>query len=389
MSVTQKKTPTHTAIAFVDYRPAELQINTQWLVVYYAKHPITNIVNRFRVNVPAHKSVSERKKHGKLIALEINKKLSSGWLPWYNNTSALEFKTFEFCKTQFLSQISEEIKKGQKRIDTLRSYNSCLAMIDKYVIEKKIDMKMMLDFNKSFLQNFLDWIYFERKNSARTHNNHLLFNVTFINHCVSRGYMKENFATSIPTKKLAKKTRTVLDDNAKQKLKELEATNNDYFVLCMATYYCFLRRTELTKLKVSDVKLQENYLFVSGDISKNKKGEAVTIPQSYIGMLAQHIGNAKQSDFLFSADNFKPGVKQLNPKKVSDDWAKFRTAHKLGAQYQFYSLKDTGITDLMNTGIPMIKVRDQARHYDIKITETYMARNQTSDAVVQNVTFAF
>ena len=45
--------------------------------------------------------------------------------------------------------------------------------------------------------------------------------------------------------------------------------------------------------------------------------------------------------------------------------------------------------DLLNAGIPSIKVRDQARHYDIKQTEAYTTRNLTADATIKNATFNF
>ena len=334
-------------------------------------------------------SVRERKKHGQRICLEINKKLDSGWLPYYSNATANEFKTFEYCKIQFLQQIQSDINKNIKRVDTLRSYSSMLAMIDKYIAEKKINLKMMLEYNRVFLVNFLDWILYERNNSPRTYNNHLLFARTFINHCVGRGYLKENFAVGLPKKQETAKVRQILTFEVKQKLKLLEAENFNFFVLCMATYFCFLRRTELTKLKVDDIFIANNYIQISGESSKNKKSESVTIPSAYIGMLATHLQNAKNTDFLFSDNNFKAGSKQLNPKKISDVWAKFRIEKNVPNIYQFYSLKDTGITDLLNSGIAAIKVRDQARHYDLKITEKYTARNKGCDDAVKNSNFEF
>ena len=142
----------------------------------------------------------------------------------------------------------------------------------------------------------------------------------------------------------------------------------------MATYYCFIRRTELTKLKVKDVYLINKCIIIDEKISKNKKTDTVTIPDAYLELLTEHLKNANNEDYLFS-DDFKTGKKILAPKKISDTWNKCRKILKIENQYQFYSLKDTGITDLLNTGIPALKVRDQARHYDLKITESYVQRN--------------
>ena len=50
---------------YVDYKPAELRINTDWLIVYYAKIPAQNEFKRFRVRVPVISPKSERFKYGK------------------------------------------------------------------------------------------------------------------------------------------------------------------------------------------------------------------------------------------------------------------------------------------------------------------------------------
>lgn len=377
------------AIAFVDYKPAELKINKQWLVVYYTKHPITGELDRFRVTVPVMKNRAQRVIHGKEIALGINEKLKKGWLPYYSETGSNEFKTFEFCKAQFLEQTKKEIAKNSKRPDTLRTYTSNLNMISTYVREKKVKLNMVLEFNTSFVVNFLDYVFFERNNSARTHNNHLRFIATFVNYCKSRGYLKENFVSAITKKREDEKIRQILTPEIKNKLKDSKKENKNYYTLCMATYFCFLRRTELTKLNVCDVNIEKNYIYISREKSKNRKDEHITIPTAYLEMIKAHVQNAKPDDYLFSNNNFATGKIQLNPKKVSDTWAKFRVQKNVETIYQFYSLKDTGITDLLNCGIPAIKVRDQARHYDLRITESYTARNKNCDEIVRNSNFEF
>ena len=66
-------------------------------------------------------------------------------------------------------------------------------------------------------------------------------------------------------------------------------------------------------------------------------------------------------------------------------WDKVRKKYGFRKEVQFYSLKDTGITDMLNAGVPAIKVRDQARHSDLRITEIYTARNNSADEVVKNI----
>ena len=133
----------------------------------------------------------------------------------------------------------------------------------------------------------------------------------------------------------------------------------------------------------------ESYISLHGCNTKNKKDESVTIPNEMARLLITHLQDAKNEDYLFSSNKFAPGPTQLTSKKVTTKWNEFRTKHSVNMNIQFYSLKDTGITDLLNSGVPSIKVRDQARHYDLKITEKYIARNDKSDEVVKNSVFSF
>ena len=42
---------------------------------------------------------------------------------------------------------------------------------------------------------------------------------------------------------------------------------------------------------------------------------------------------------------------------------------------------------MFHLNIPTIKIRDQARHHDIRITETYTPRLTESDSTIKNLDF--
>ncbi len=383
----QKKSPHVSIVPFIDYRPAQLCIKTQWLVVFYAKNPVTHTMERFRLSVPVLKSRTERIKQGKRIVLEVNKKLDSGWLPYYDNTDSADFKTFMYCTDKFLEITAKDVANGTKRKDTNKSYKSGISMLKKYISENKLNIHLIIEINKTFVVNYLDWIVYERNVSNTTHNNHAVFLGIFFSFCVDRGFMKQNFAIGIKKKKKEPKKRQYMTQDVKDKIKCLQTENPEYYTLCMMTYFCFIRNTELTKLKVGDVNLVQNYITISAENSKNRKTANITIPDSFKSTIENHIGNSKPEEFLFSTNNFKPGKIAVQTKKIYTTWIKFVKDKNISSEFQFYSLKDTGITDLMNMGMPTIKVRDQARHFDINITETYMSRNVGCDDVVKNSNF--
>ena len=374
-------------IVFVDYKPAELRANKVWYIEYYAKNPLTEKLERFKKRVPSMKSQREREKYAKKMVQAINQKLETGWSPFYENPSK-QYKSLEDSFSLFLKQLEKEVKDGIKRPDTLRSWKSFFSNISAYINEKHLDIKFVLNIDFLFVNNFLDYIYYDKRNSPRTYNNYLAYMKGFFEWAKLKGYAKQNPAEGIKSKPKVQKKREPLTAEVKKCIKELRDKDFHFFTCCMLTYFCLIRRTELTKLKVSDVRLSENRIILDGSITKNRKTDSVTIPDVFLPILAQHLVTANNSDYLFGED-FKPSKKQLNPKKISDTWTKYRKKYKFDSKFQFYSLKDTGIMDLLNSGIPSIKVRDQARHYDIKQTEAYTTRNLIADDTIKGAKFDF
>ena len=104
MPNSQKSLPRNKSIAFVDYKPAELRINKDWLIVYYAKNPVTGKLECQRLRVPVINNKTERLKQDKKIVLEINNKLVAGWSPFLEETGK-NYKTFKEVINAFLKQL--------------------------------------------------------------------------------------------------------------------------------------------------------------------------------------------------------------------------------------------------------------------------------------------
>jgi site-specific recombinase, phage integrase family len=375
-------------LIFVDYRPAELKINKAWYIEYYVKSPSTDKLVRFRNRVPQIKTKRVRELYAKKMIEAINIKLYNGWSPWYENPNN-NYKLISDAFELYINKLKKEMSDGIKRPDTLRAYTSFVSNVQRYIDEKQLAIKYLVEIDFRFVSGFLDYIYYEKNNSPATYNNYLAYFKAFLEWAKAKDYIKQNATDNIKNKPKIQKKREPLTQEVKACIKELKNTDFHFFVACMLTYFCLIRRTELTKLKVTDIRLIESRIILDGSITKNRKTDSVTIPDVFLPILAQHLQYAKNSDYLFSTDNFKPGRKQLTPKKISDTWAKYRNLYGFDSKFQFYSLKDTGIMDLLNSGVPSIKVRDQARHYDIKQTESYTTRNLIADDIIRRAKVDF
>lgn len=375
---------------FLDYIPAELRENKSWMVVFYARIPGKEKLKRFRRRVPSLENKTERRKLAKRMCFGINNKLEKGWSPFYDGSAENNTRKLTDVIAKFIAQTERKCRDNLVRPDTLRAYSSYAKNLVAYMCSiEKIGL-LCVEYDRAFIITFLDYLYYDKKRSARTANNYLFFCRKLGIFMFDRKYISSNPANKIEKRKVGKKKREVLPKHIRESIFQYQySKSKEYLTLCMCIYFCFIRRTEITKLKVSQVNLSNNTIFIPAEVSKNKISGVVTIPAKLKSLLAEHINGSNESDFLFSSDDFKTGEKKLSPKKISDEWAKMRKVLNLESKYQFYSLKDTGITNLLLKGVPAKKVRDQARHHDIRITEKYTPEKTEADQTLLNLDFNF
>jgi integrase len=372
-------------IPFIDYEPAEIKetTGTNWRIVFRCRIPGTNKMKRFRHRVKKMASARDRLRYAKRICVEINKKLERGWSPFAEESSYKEYRLLFSALDKFLANFQEMERRGDLRAPSLKAYTSHIKMLKQYLANQDKENMLCVEFTKPFVSKYLEHVYYDKKRSPRTVNNYLAFCRYLATLMVDREYLPINTITKIQPLTEGKKIREIIDDETRVKIfNELLATNPRFLVCCLTVYYCFIRRTELTKLQVKHVQLAQAVINVPATISKNKKDDIVTVPKSLIPYLVDHIKGANQNDYLFSNRHLMPGETAVQPKYISDQWAKLRRKLGFKETYQFYSLKDTGITKLFMMGIPTIKIRDQARHYDITITEKYTPRNFNRDDTI-------
>lgn len=382
---------THKEI-FLDFEPAEIGgLNgNDWRIYFRVKVPGEQKMKLFRRRVKKYSNKTVRMRYAKRMCAEINKKLEKGWSPFFDGYADNEFFKLVDVLEKFLAQAERKLNDNLLRKDTYRSYTSYAKNIVGYLKEKGQVELFTVQFDRAFIIEFLDHIYYDKKRTARTSNNYLSFCSQLCVFMVDRNYLPSNPTLKIPKRKVGKKKREILPTYLRNDIFKYQSRKSkEYLTLCLLVYFCFVRRTELTKLQIKHIDLKNSTIFIPAEISKNKKDGIITIPKKLETLLAKHIDTYLIDDYLFSNDNFKPGKSKLEPKKVSDEWAKMRNVLKFENKYQFYSLKDTGITELFLLGTPSKKIRDQARHYDIKITESYTPRNYKADEFLRDLDFEF
>lgn len=173
------------------------------------------------------------------------------------------------------------------------------------------------------------------------------------------------------------KFRTALTSADLEKLRTYLSTfNRPFYLACMMEYYTFIRPDELRYIKIGDIHIADQTIFISSEISKNRKGQSVALNDAILKiMLQQHVFEHPSQEYLFGHDLI-PGPDQIGVNQFRLEWVKVRKALHFPDSYQFYSLKDSGIRDLANAeGI--VFARDQARHSDVAVTNRYLKSTST------------
>lgn len=356
---------------FLNYRPAHIvKGKDNYYVAYSVTNPETGklIVKRIKLNYI--KSKRQQRQYAEELIKQINIKLARGFNPFLTEkTDKLVLMTE--AVTDFLKTKRREVETKAITNATFEDYKQQLNYFATYISKDCFLFKI----KQAEVNGFLDDIYINKALSAVTRNNYLQTLKTFFNYAVSRGFVSENPAKEIkPLKRGEKRRKAIPEDTIKQIFNYLRENGENFYLLaCNLLFCCFIRPSEICGLKIKDLNFKKQTIFISAEISKNKKSQIVTMPENVCMMLLDLEIYKFPSDFYIIGKNFMPSIEKLKSSLLRYKWDDLRKKLGFSQSYQFYSLKDSGITKMLNI-LDVSEVRDQARHSNIAITDTYTDR---------------
>ncbi|MDE6927160.1 MAG: tyrosine-type recombinase/integrase, partial [Muribaculaceae bacterium] len=322
------------------------------------------------------KGVTNRRTYARRVIKRLTEQLNNGWNPWIANDTG-DLIVFDDVVKRYESHIEKMLASGYYRKETYDGYKSYVKIMREY-ISKKRPTYYVYQFDRSFCVDFLDYVFIERDNGAQTRNNYLNFLRVFSGFLVEKGYLKSKPTDGISpiSKRLYKKERECIPLDVVGRIADYcREKEPDFLFACYLLYYCFIRPVEMTRLKVRHFNLKACTLTIPGELSKNKTTQTITLPRKVI-QYGIDIGvfSAPMDDYIFSY-RLKPGSVEIDPKHFRDHWDNVRQALKLKKEWKFYSLKDTGITEMCDRNVAPRHVKDQARHSSLAITDIYLQKS--------------
>lgn len=363
----------------ITYTLPKLHTGKNWYVDFQCYDPVDRKMRRKKYMLDSIEKLSDRKKRATEIITNLTARLRSGWNPWADTSNSRHYSKFDDVH-QLYSKYLEKLHTSKViKESTYIDYKKRIRMLISYNEEHAFPISYIYQFDQSYISDFLDYMLLDRDSSARTRNNYRTWLSSFCTWLVEKQYMENNPVEKIRSLPEEQKKRSALSPADLKKLKEFLAETNKYFLLaCQMEYYTFIRPDELSNIKLGDIYLKEQKVFISSTISKNRRDGMVGLNDEIIkSMIDLRLFEYSSNHFLFGGSDFKPGIKKADSRIFRNHFNKVRALLRFPDSYQFYSLKDSGIRDLANTeGI--VIARDQARHADISTTNKYLKGNGLS-----------
>jgi len=351
---------------FIDFKPAQLSVSKKdTYVYYYVINPFTNLMERKRIRLNYIKSRSERLKYGRTLCFQINEKLYEGWNPFLEEKKA--------CAKSLSAGIADflEAKSKSVRPDTMRCYSSFCKHLSNWLYRFGMSDKFIALFTKDVARRYMNDIANDEKMSNTTYNNYLSFMVSLFSYFLECDYIGENPFAGMKSKREEAKLRTIIPKEDRDKIKRyfIEQNNPGFNVVMMLCFRLLIRPKEILMLRISDIDFGNKLLTVDAHVAKNHHARTLAIPDDIMSFF-DDLRCLDPKLFIFS-DNYIPGKNMKTTRDIGRTWSIMRSDLNLPKSYQFYSLKDTGITELLESGMPPKFVKELADHHSLEMTERY------------------
>ena len=357
----------------IHYREAKLTQGSVWFISFYCLDPLTGKLKRVRIKVNRIRSARERKRNALNMVAAINQRLSMGWNPLAESGALSNSAVLFDCLDSFM-----KVKKKEMEASSVRCYTSFIKVFKDYLLSAGFDGRSFVtSFDRRHATAFMDSM--EQQVGPKTYNNYLAFFRGLFAWLEEKGYCDGNPFDSIDKKpkRLLKKNRRILSDSELSRLfSYLDAHNREYLAMCLLCYGCFVRPKEIALLKCKDLDLDRQLLHISAEIAKNDNDSRRTVPDEIMPVL-RGLDLSKPEFYLFGDHrnrwDFTPGKASANSRKIAKYWELvLRPELGFGMDLKFYSLKDTGITNMLSSGVPINLVQRQADHSSVAMTAIYV-----------------
>jgi len=362
---------TNTVSSINSYLPAVLkEYRSRWEIEYYVLHPQTKKLTRKQIKVSRIVSRYSRKadarRHVGAMVNAINIKLAGGWNPFFEGEDARMYE-----KLTVVAKLFVENRKKELRKNTIRSYDSFVNALTEWTNKNCPDIYAST-FSQSQAVRYMDDLFARKQTGITTYNNHIKMARALWNWMKERCYTKQTPFDHIKPKPKQKKSRILIPLTTRVLIKEhLQRENPHFLLICQLVYNCLIRPNEISQLQVRHLNLSEKYIQIPAEVAKNHKTRLSAITPEISALFKELKIDKFPPDYYLFAGDLKPDKTPAGSQRYGKEWDKLRKKLNLPAEMQLYSFRDTGIFDMLKSGIDDLSVMQHADHSSLDITTIY------------------
>jgi integrase len=317
----------------------------RWYIYFSFRNPKSGKMERqtpIYAGINKHKTVKERKEAAQNLKWAVDRILKNGFNP-YENSKLDEIEKHYNIKEAF--EFGLEIKKKTLSENSYSDYRIRIAKFQKWLIANGLDELLKIEhLTKKIVSTYLNEVL--QKTSPINRNNTRAVISTFFKTLEDEDIIKDNFIKNIPILKSTPERNKTYSKELEGKI--FEKLNDDPTLKLFVQFisYNFLRPVEVVRLKIKDINIEEQKLFVK---AKNKTDKIKIIPEILLKELPE-IKHLDQECFLFTPNGIA-GEWETKETNRRDYFSKrfneiIKKPLKLGKDYGLYSFRHTFITKL-------------------------------------------
>jgi len=363
------------------YRPAWIVKGSQrWQLKWYQYNPATDKLEMCRetFGINRIKDIKEREKRAIQIKSELNNNLLPSGYPFVQEY----LKKSKSLKESFSTL--REIIAGFDRYQTRKTFGSAMNQIEAFANEKEIMEMKIIEFDLNVAIRFFDW-KLSKGIGNNTYNSLRGSLITLFNYLVERNIMEVNPFQKTKRKKKTTKLRRFIKKHERDAIAKY-IKENDYWMwrALLLQYYCHIRTTEMRRLRFSYFDFKLGLIIIPGEDTKNRQVNIKTIPNSILKFFTDPSFSKQPGNYYV----FGVGGQPHANKKIGLNtmWRRHNAVLEILkirgelsdiTGIQWYSWKDTGMTDLKKY-VGIDAVRKQADHSTEAVTRLYMHDNKVN-----------
>lgn len=350
----------------------EYDVNKTWFVSFRYTDSESGLTKQFQFRGEINKQSTKRDKIAEANALRdvLVQMLESGWNPILNKTEKDTTPTTSLIDT--LNYLIE-IRRNTIKPESTRTYSDVVKTFISFLKGQGLTKILPSQFTNLMARKYLDWCL-DKGFGSSSHNKHLSMLITMFNLMIDRQYLKSNpFKGIKPLRRDVGRNIAFTPEERKRLAAIISKENPRLFLFIQFMYFCFMRRTEILRLRVKDIDLNERTILIAYGSGKNRKQEGVSIPSAFLDELKkQGFENENSDHYVFSRKMEVGPTLRKKADYVSDIHREYLRKANISNEKTIYSWKHTGVVELYNEIKDPYALMRQLRHYDLQTTMIYL-----------------